>query len=426
MSKRFIDTYSFLKGNVGVLMLARTTWALSSLGMRSFLPLYILYLGGSAASMGIFNTLASISQFITRPLGGYLSDFADRRKVIGIFTVSLALSHLIYVFAPNVSTLLLGTFIINLCFIQSASMQSLIADSLSEKQMTVGYSTQMAVERITPFILTFSGGILIEKIGLVFGVRLGYTGYVIGGFLVAFIRYRYLKETREPRIKAFPLREVPSILGKAYKEIFSFIRDASKELKILTLIATLGSVVVLICGPFWLVYATDIIKLTPSQWGFIIMFSGILAVTISLVSGHLVNKFGRKRTMVVSLFLISLLTLSFVHSKTFLHVLVIWSLTSVLIAFLTPSFQALLMGMVPSRERGRAIAALGLGPFDILRTDVGIMVNLGFFAYIPAIVVTLLSGYIYSFNPMYPWFLLSTFLFLLALLTLVFISEQKV
>ncbi len=83
------------------------------------------------------------------------------------------------------------------------------------------------------------------------------------------------------------------------------------------------------------------------------------------------------------------------------------------------------MSMVPSKERGRAIAALGIRAFGILNTNVGFMAGLGFFAYIPAIIVTLTSGYIYGFNPMYPWFLLSAFLFMLTLLTLIFVHEQS-
>jgi MFS family permease len=422
--KRFIDTYSFLKGNVGVLILARITWSLSSLGTRSFFSLYILALGGSAASMGLFNTLASLSQFITRPIGGYLSDYANRRNVIGIGTSMLALSYLTYVFAPNVSTLLIGTLLINLCFIHSPSMQALTADSLSDRQMAVGYSTQMAIQRIIPFILAFFGGILVEKVGLRYGVQLGYISYVLGGLLVAFVRFRFLKETRDSHLTGFSLHSIPSFIGKAYMEIFSFIRETSQEVKMLIMVSTIGSVVTLFTSPFWLVYATEMIGVTPSQWGFMIMFSGLLAVGVSLVSGHLVNKLGRKRTLVASLFLISFLILFFVYSQTFLHVLLFWSLTQILTAFLSPAFQSLLMDLVPHIQRGRAIATLGMNPFMVLRTNIGFMANLGFLAYIPAVGVTLVSGYLYDFNPMYPWFLLSALLFVSAILTTLFISEK--
>ena len=383
--QRFLASYGFLKGNVGVLIVCRTIWNFSRFGVASFFSLYILALGGSPAIMGLFSMLGSISQFITRPLGGYLADHADRRIVISIFTVVLALAYLSYVFANSVTELLIGTLIINLCFIQSPSLQSLTADSLSNEQMAIGYSTQLAAQRITPFILAFVGGILIETIGLTSGVRLGYSGAVLGGLLVAYIRYRFLKEMRKNPMKMVPLREIPSIFLKAYQEIFSMLMNLSKNLKILILMAVLVSVATLLTGPFSIVYANEIIGLTPTELGLIIMVSGICSVVTSLFAGHLVNKFGRKRTMVVSLFLVSPVTLSFVYCQTFQHVLVYWSLTTILIAFLTPAFQALFMGIVPIEQRGRAIAAVGTNPFTFLRSNTGMMAGLGFLAYIPAI-----------------------------------------
>ena len=422
-SRRFIDSYSFLRGNVGVLMVARTIWSFSRMGVDSFFSLYIVALGGSASVMGLFSMLGSVAQFITRPIGGYLADSADRRKVIALFTVTLSLAYLCYAFAPNVTGLLIGTFIVNLCFIQSPSLQSLVADSLSDEQMAIGYSTQIAIERITPFLLAFIGGILIENIGILSGVRIGYAGSVLGGLLVAYIRYRFLKETRDNPTTSFSPRSIPAMIVKAYQEIFSIVGNMSRELKVLTLIAILGSTAGLLTGPFWAIYATEIIGLSPSQLGFIIMVSGILGVVTSLVSGHLVNKVGRKRTMVVSFLLIAMLTLSFVYCQTFQHVLAFWSLTSVVIAFLTPAFQALFMSIVPREQRGRALAAVGLNLFNFLRYNPGMMAGFGFLAYIPAIAVALASGYIYEFNPMYPWFLLSISLIVVAALTFFFIRE---
>ena len=422
-SRRFVDSYSFLKGNVGVLMAARTIWSFCRLGVDSFFSLYVVALGGSASALGLMSMLGSVAQFLTRPIGGYLADSADRRKIIAFFTVALSLAYLTYAFAPNITGLLIGSFIVNLCFIQSPSLQSLVADSLSDKQMAVGFSTQMAIERVTPFLLAFVGGMLIDSIGVLSGVRIGYAGSVIGGLLVAYIRYRFLKETRDTPKTTFSLRSIPDLIVKAYRELFSIVGQMSRDLKVITLIAVLGSTAGLLTGPFWAIYATEVIGLTPSQLGFIIMVSGVLGVGTSLVSGHLVDKVGRKRTMVVSFFLIAVMTLAFVYCQTFQHVLAFWILTSVLIAFLTPAFQALFMSMVPRDRRGRTLAAVGLNLFNFLRYNPGMMAGFGFIAYIPAMAVALSSGFIYELNPRYPWFLLSTALVVIGVLTLLFIRE---
>jgi len=168
--KDFFGSYSFLRGNVGVLMLCRFIWSISRMA-QTYLSLFVLNLGGSNVTLGLMNSLGSVAQFIMLPIGGYLADsVSDRIKVIGIGTTCLALSYLIYMLAPNATMILIGAFIINLCFFHSPSQSALMAASLRPVQRSLGYAFIQAVERGTPMIIAVFGGILLE----IYGIDLGY------------------------------------------------------------------------------------------------------------------------------------------------------------------------------------------------------------------------------------------------------------
>jgi len=183
-------------------------------------------------------------------------------------------------------------------------------------------------------------------------------------------------------------------------------------------------VTISMAGPFWVVYATDVIGIAPSEWGYTMTVAGVSTAITALLSGHLIDRFGRRRTVLLSLMFMPILMLSYVFCKTFIHVLTFWTLISILLSFLTPAFQALFIDLTPNRLRGRVNAALGINPFFVQPRG-GTMVGIGYVAYIPIMLTTMVSGYIYEINPKFPWFLLSFTLFLSFLLILLYVHEPE-
>jgi MFS family permease len=370
-----------------------------------------------------------MAQFITQPIGGYLADSSSNRvKIIQIGTTTLALSYLFYLFAPDATTILIGAFIVNMNFLHSTSLSSLMADSLTSKQRSTGYSFVLAVQRGTPLIVTVLGGFIIESFGLDFGMRLSLSLTILMGLLVAYIRGRFLREIphlRKNKLSiSFSPGKIPSIVSKAYKEMYFTLRNLPRNLKAIAVISLLGYVTTTIAGPFWIVYATNVIGVKPTDWGLAMTLSGVTTVIASFLAGQLIDRFGRRRTLLTALFFMPFLILSFIFCTTSLHVILFWMLVSTLLCFLTPAFQAIFMDITSPETRGRVLSALGMNPFWV-QPRAGIMVGIGFIAYIPTAIAGLMSGYLYEINNLLPWLLLAASYFGIFLLSLLFIHEPE-
>jgi MFS family permease len=389
----------------------------------------MLALGGTEVTVGLVSALGSVAQFITQPIGGYLADStSDRVKIIQWGTTTLALSYLFYLFAPDATTILIGAFIINLNFLHSTSLSSLMADSLTSKQRSTGYSFVLAVQRGTPLIVTVLGGFIIESFGLDFGMRLSLSLTIVMGLIVAYIRGKFLKEIPHLRKNetsiAFSLGKIPLVVTTAYKEMYLTLRNLPRNLKAIAVISLLGYITTTIVGPFWIVYATNVIGVKPTEWGLAMTLSGVTTVIASFLAGQFIDKIGRRRTLLSGLFLMPFLIVSFLFCTTSLHVTLFWMLISTILCFLTPAFQAIFMDITSPETRGRVISALGMNPFWV-QPRAGIMVGIGFLAYIPTAVAGLMSGYLYEINNLLPWLLLAASYFGIFLLSLLFVHEPE-
>jgi len=76
-----------------------TSGSIRSLGsiMGSFIPLYFVQIiGGNPLTLGLFTSAASLFQFATLSIGGYLADFYGRRKIVTLTTFYGAFFPLLY------------------------------------------------------------------------------------------------------------------------------------------------------------------------------------------------------------------------------------------------------------------------------------------------------------------------------------------
>jgi MFS family permease len=181
-----------------------------------------------------------------------------------------------------------------------------------------------------------------------------------------------------------------------------------------------------ITGPFWVVYGINEIELTTIEWGVIMLMISVLRVGLSIPAGLLVDRFGKRRTLITALTFTIFPVFLFVYCQTFPQTLMILGMIPIANTFLTPSCSSLLADIVPRERRGRVMAALGQGSLFI-RAQGGLTggPGLGFLLTLPVIVGSLLGGYIYSYNPILPWVLFSLALVSCLVLTTVFITEPK-
>ncbi|MBT5643386.1 hypothetical protein HOJ44_09740, partial [Candidatus Bathyarchaeota archaeon] len=174
--------------------------------------------------------------------------------------------------------------------------------------------------------------------------------------------------------------------------------------------------------PYWMVYAKTITGISEFQWGQVALVGGIAKVIISLYVGNFVDKQGVKKSMIVA-FLIAIPAMStFVYTTGLIDTALVYIILVLANAFIWIASGVLIADSIPRNIRGRIMAGLGQGiPLGVT----GGGYAQGFMLFIPSALGSLISGYIYEYNPAYPWYLQSLLLSLCFLLVLKLVKEPE-
>jgi MFS family permease len=408
-----------MKGNILVLTVSRIVWSMSSSIVWPYVSLFIIELGGEYETIGKISALAGMAGMLFYPLGGYLADKSGRAKLVGYSTLLFAGSFGIYAMAKSWEWIAAAMAIQSLVLFYMPALNAIMADSIPPgargKILSLTISIPEAVRILAPYI----GGWLIERYTLVPAMRVGYTISLITAAFVAFLRIRYLEETIETRPLGMGLGR---LFIEAYRDVWISAKWIIKNMSGYTLIAVVlvfsGSLV----QPYWAVYATEEIGLSALAWGKIALIGGIAKTIVSLLVGRYVDTYGAKKSMIVA-FLIGIPAMvGFVFATNLFTTASIYVTLVLGNAFIWIASGVLLADSIPRNIRGRIMAGLGQGvPLGIT----GGGYAQGFMLFIPSMISSLLSGYIYAFNPMYPWYLQGVLLSLCLVLVLVLVKYPE-
>jgi MFS family permease len=112
----------------------------------------------------------------------------------------------------------------------------------------------------------------------------------------------------------------------------------------------------------------------------------------------------------------------FTLAQDFYQVVAIWVILMVASSFLWISSSIFLADAIPRSVRGRVMSGVGQGvSFGIT----GVGYASGFLLFIPMTIGSVISGYIYNFNPVYPWYIQSVFLTVGLIICLLFIKNPE-
>ena len=369
-------------------------------------------------TIGAVNAVAAISAIVLYPVGGYIADKAGRAKLIGLSTLLYTSSYALFAIATTWEVVAIAMVYQQVVLFYMPAINALMADSIPVGArgriyaLTVGFPE--AVRVVTPYV----GGYLIALLTLQPAMRVGYTiGFALG-WVVTFIRLRYLKETLNT---TEPIgRDLPKIFKESYKGAFSSIRWMVKNIRgyvaVSIIIAFTGNFVM----PFWIVYAQQVKGLTPYEWGIILLLSGVTRATCSLLIGGLIDKIGPKRCMLIGFALTIPSLVLFVNANGFLQMTPIYLVLVLGSTFAWIASSVLLANAIPKQLRGRIMSGIGQG--------LGLGVSgggyaSGFLLFIPLSLGALVAGYIFAYNTMLPWLLLSGFLAIAMVITILFVKE---
>jgi MFS family permease len=273
-----------MSGTRNVLVMSGAVFALiagEQLWTR-FLPIYLVTLGAPAVALGLWGSSKDFLDAALQYPGGTLSDRYGSQRALLLFTAIAGLGYLAYWLAPSWPFLFLGLLFASAWgSLASPAMFALVAESLPPGRRARGFLIQSVLRRVPVVFAPALGGLLVERLGLRGGLRIGFSISIILAIVTLWFQYRFYVPPRD----AVPTR----LHGLA-----ALWRRASTPLRRLLVADVLARAAESMADVFVVVYALDHLHASPMQYG---GWVG-LQMTVSIVSyfpgAWLAERFGKR------------------------------------------------------------------------------------------------------------------------------------
>jgi len=381
---RVREELGFLRGNLLVLMASYMVFGFTSGLFSPFRSPYIRELGASPLVLGLMTSAGYVILALVRIPGAFIADRYGRRKVIVVFTFGAALSYAFYVFAWDWRVILVAVVVSSLSHIYQPALEAIEADSLPPGRRGLGYSLIWVMPGVPAFLGPVVSGYLVERYGLVPGMRVVYAVVLVCVLAVAGIRWRYLEETAGEE-EELGRRELAASLRESVGSIREAWRGMGAEIRYVTLVYLLMSLEFPLFSTFYSLYAYDVVGVTGLEWGLISTIGSVALILVGYPAGKIVDRIGRRRSMVLAYLLSTPTLLGFMAARGFTQMAVVNVVFQVSTAFFFPALNALRADMVPRQKRGRIMGLMGTMRSLIM---------------VPAATV---YGYLYEVNKAYPY-----------------------
>ena len=384
MLGRVREELGFLRGNLLVLMASYMVFGFTSGLFSPFRSPYIRELGASPLVLGLMTSAGYVILALVRIPGAFIADRYGRRKVIVVFTFGAALSYAFYVFAWDWRVILVAVVVSSLSHIYQPALEAIEADSLPPGRRGLGYSLIWVMPGVPAFLGPVASGYLVERYGLVPGMRVVYAVVLVCVLAVAGIRWRYLEETAGEE-EDLGRRELVASFRESVWSIREAWRGMDREIRYVTLVYLLMSLEFPLFQTFYSLYAYDVVGVTGLEWGLISTIGSVALILVGYPAGKIVDRIGRRRSMLLAYLLSTPTLLGFMAARGFTQMAVVNVVFQVSTAFFFPALNALRADMVPREKRGRIM---------------GLMGTMRSIAMVPAATV---FGYLYELNRAYPY-----------------------
>ena len=420
------DAKRLMSGNIMVFSITGLLGNFARAMVFPYASLYVLALGGDARTIGWVNFLRPLAGLIAFPIAGYLTDRANRVKLIVLSNYLSVAFLLIYVLAFKWQIIAIASLMSGLIVLGFPPRSALIADSLSPEDRGRGIATMDTISSGLSIFAPYIAGIVVELSGPNTGVRTLYGTMLVLYLASAIIHVRFLKESRPEFHTRLTVSSLPNLLAEAYSGIPTLLRGLPLSLKALAGVIILSFMANGVASPFWVVYAIEQIGLSSSQWGLILLCETALRLLILIPAGVGVDRWGRTTSLLVALLLSTVAVPLFILAKGFTTVLLIRLVIAVASAITLPACVALMADIAPRKIRGRVMAALGQGGVMIGAAGGGTGgPGTGFLITLPLMIASLAGGYLYAQKPTYPWLFVLIASTLATILTALFIRDPK-
>ncbi|MGH9657478.1 MAG: MFS transporter [Bryobacteraceae bacterium] len=308
-----------------------------------FVPKYLESLGASVAIIGLYDALKTVLGAVYAYPGGILSDRWGHRRALVFFTALSIAGYIIVLLVPHWMAVLAGMFLFLVWSnLSLAALFSLVGATLAPGKLTMGIGVQSLVKRLPIVVGPIAGGVLIDRFGMVEGVRIGLAISIALGAVSLWIQARMAVE--------------PPDAPKVGSSLGAVVRQFDPRLKRLLW----SDILIRFCEriPFaWaVIYAMNNVGASATGVGVLTAVEMTVAMVCYIPVAHFADRHGREPFVLLTFVFFTLFPLSLAVADSFALLMVAFAVRG-LKEFGDPARKALIIQYCRPETRGQMIGA---------------------------------------------------------------------
>jgi len=334
-----------LKRNLVILLIAIfVIGAGEELWMR-FVPKYLQAVGATVFVIGLYDALRTLLGAIYAYPGGVLVDIWGHRRALLAFNLISILGYGLVLFIPHWGAVIAGMFLFLswTCFSLPATF-SLVGTTLAASRHSMGVGVQSVIKRLPIMIAPVFGGMLIDRFGIIGGVRIALTISIVLSTLTIFVQWQLREEPKQ------------EVAATERWDFWRSLREFNSPMRRLLL----SDILIRFCEriPYaWVViFAMDYIGVSAKQIGVLTTVEMLAAIVCIIPASHFADRHGREPFVIVTFIMFTLFPISLLVSRSF---------SALAIAFMIRGFKefgdtsrkALIIGYCEPQRCGQMVGA---------------------------------------------------------------------
>ncbi|MDP8980029.1 MAG: MFS transporter [Acidobacteriota bacterium] len=331
-----------LERNLVLLSLAVVAIGIGEELWMRFLPKYLEVLGAGVLAIGLFDALKTLLGALYAWPGGAAVDRWGHRWSLLLFTALSIAGYALVCAIPFWPAVILASFL----FLAWSNLSlpatfTLVGANLPPGKHSMGIGLQSLIKRVPILIGPVLGGILIDRMGVARGVRVGALASVAAGILA---------------LALLSLVRGGAVSRTAMPGLSNTLRSFSPRLRRLLL----SDILIRFCErlPFaWVViYAMDGAGMSGEQVGILIAIEVIAAMLCYIPAAWFADRYGREPFVIATFLFFTAFPVVLYYSHTFAMLAVAFAVRG-LKEFGEPARKALIIGYSHEKTRGRTVGA---------------------------------------------------------------------
>jgi MFS family permease len=279
-----------------------------------------------------------------------LVDIWGHRRAFIFFNLLSICGYFLVLLIPHWGAVIAGMFFFLswTCFSLPAAF-SLVGATLEATRHSMGVGVQMVIKRLPIMIAPIFGGILIDRLGIINGMRIALTISILLSTGALFVQWQ-LRETPNSKGRS------SSVLARERWNFWRSLREFNSPMRRLLL----SDILIRFCEriPYaWVViFAMDYIGVTGAQVGMLTTVEMLTATLCILPASHFGDKYRREPLVIVTFVMFTLFPISLLISRSLSALMIAFAIRGLKEFGDTPR-KALIIGYADVERRGQMIGA---------------------------------------------------------------------